>query len=60
MNRKKALLIISTIESLLTVMAVVFFINGSIRPVTFAALVLVIALVSAVFIFIALRKLPPM
>ena len=60
MNRKKALLIISGIQAFLTAVALVLFVEGFIRPITFAALLLVIALVSSAVIFIALRKLPPM
>lgn len=60
MNRKKAILFISGIESMLLGMFIVLLATGAIRPVTFAAIAIVLGLVASALIFVAIRKLPPM
>ena len=60
MNRKKAILFISGIESMLLGMFIVLLATGAIRPVTFAAIAIVLGLLASALIFVAIRKFPPM
>ena len=60
MNRKKAILFISGIQSVLLGMLIVLLATGTIRPVTFAAIVIIVGLVASALIFVAIRKFPPL
>ena len=60
MNRKKAILFISGIESMLLGMFIVLFATRAIRPVMFATIVIILGLVASALIFVAIRKFPPM
>lgn len=59
MIRRRAILFISGIQSALLGMLIVLLATGAIRPVTFAAIVIIIGLVASALIFVAIRKLPP-
>ncbi len=60
MNRKKALLLITALQTALLVMLIVLFTSHAIKLTTFVAGVLVVGVVFSVITILAIRKLPPM
>lgn len=57
-NRKKAILMLTGLETFLFALLVVLFISGAVSPTLFLALALTVALVSSSILFVVLRKFP--
>ncbi len=58
MNRKKAILLWSSLESMLLAMLLVLFISGSLPLRLFIAVVVLLALVSLAVVMVIIRKIP--
>ncbi len=58
MNRKKAILLWSSLESMLLAMLLVLFISGSLPLRLFIAVVVLLAVVSLAVVMVIFRKIP--
>jgi hypothetical protein len=58
MNRKKAILLWSSLESMLLAMLLVLFISGSLPLRLFIAVVVLLAVVSLAVVMVIIRKIP--
>lgn len=56
MNRKKAILILASLESMLLAMTLTLYFNGAIGLKAFAAAIIAVSLAMAVAIFVVFKK----
>ena len=59
MNRKKAIILISMLESFFFGFSIVLYMTGTIKMYSFIALIAIVSVIASLALVLAIRKLPP-